>query len=396
MLIQSIRRTAGLACLVAFAAMADHASAQSAPDQRTEAAKPATGSANEADATSPATSGGITNEDIWNLLNSVSSRVDTTVNRATDARDAAVEVREGVRDGVSALTGQLRTAIDGALADLERIVADELGGTEFIAFTDGPNSCSASLCEPFRQELLSLLLDLESSANGIFVVTGLNQFQIDFQRIRGVIQNLPGRVLFPLYRVLQVDNGDLLGSLSDLLSELDADLDLVQDVFETESERPRAAGPGTPICTAMTETPFIYENIVIRNTGRAIALKVIAKILEALGETTASADAGVHGYVHITYEENFPKKFAAVLEALSDSEFYIARAVNSKLEFCLMLQVQIDAQQRQDDLVNGQAQILDAIRGNADLDQDGNTNLNDYSLFHQKLEAPKPTDESDL
>jgi hypothetical protein len=46
--------------------------------------------------------------------------------------------------------------------------------------------------------------------------------------------------------------------------------------------------------------------------------------------------------------------------------------------------------------VNGQAQILDAIRGNADLNLDGNTNLDDYSLFQQKLESQKTANEPGL
>ncbi len=321
----------------------------------------------------------------WELLNRVSTRVDTAVNRTTDARDAAEEVRQGVRDGAAALTGQLRTAVEGALADLDRIVTDELAGEDFNAFTEGPNACSPASCKPFRQELMSLLLNIESGGNGIFVMTGLNQLQLDFQRMRDLIENLPGRVLFPLHRALQADNGDLLGALSNLLTELHADQDLIQDVFAAENRALSADRPGTPICTAMTETPLAFEIIVIRNTARAIALKVVAKILEALGETSASADAGVHGYAHITYKENFPKKFAAVLEALSQSEFYIAHAVNSKLEFCLTLQVEIDARQHQDNLANGQTQILDALRGNADLNYDGNIDLKDFAVFQQKF-----------
>jgi hypothetical protein len=339
----------------------------------------------ERNATNPASAGGMINEQILELLGSVSNRVDTTIDRATDARDAAEDIRDRVSDGVDALDDQLRDAIDGALDDLRRIVAVELGGAEFIAFTDGPNACSPPTCQPFRQELLTLLDDLEASTNGLFAVTGLDQLQIDFARMRSVIQNLPGRALFPLYVVLKLDNGNLLASLSSLMTELNADLSVIEDVFATEKPTASAAGPSTPICNAITTTPGIFEAVAVRNAARAIALKVVAKIFDALGETSASADAGIHGYVHITYKENFPKKFAAILEALSDAEFYIAEAVNSKLEFCLLLQVKIDAQQHLIDILTGQTQILDAIAGNADLNYDGEVNLLDFAIFQRKF-----------
>ena len=386
MTLQSTSRALGVACVFVFWFAADPASAQSATEQRPETSLPASSSV-DVDAAQSAEAGGITNDEIWNLLSSVSDRLDTATSRVTDAKNAAEEIVDRVRDGVAALTADLRTAVDGALADLKRIVARELGGAEYVAFTNGANSCSAATCEPFRQELLSLLLDFESTANGLFAMTGLTQLQLDLQRMRGIIGTLPGRLLFPLYLVFKVDNGDLLGSISDLLAELSADLDPLQGVFDTQSLPARATGPGTPLCTAMTENPLAFEIIVIRNAARAIALKIIAKIFDALGETSATVDAGVHGYAHITYEENFPKKFASILEALSDSEFYIAKTVEAKLEFCLTLQVKLDAQQAQIELLDGQAQILNAIHGNTDLNNSGATDLEDYAVFNQNVGA---------
>lgn len=317
-------------------------------------------------------------EDIYNLLTSVSSRVDTAITRATDAKNSAEEIRDRVREGVAALTDQLRTAIDGAVADVQRIVENELGGTEYVAFTDGPNSCSALTCEPFRQELLLLLDNFESSANGLFQVAALEQLQLNLGRMQGVIEVLPGRILFPLYRVFKMDNGDLLGSLSDLLTELVADLEPITDIFATDAVEAQ-------ICAVLTDNTLIFEVIIIRTTARAIGLKLLAKVFDAVGETAVSGDVGVHGYTHVTYEENFPKKFAAVLEALSDAEFYIANAVRGKLEFCLMRQVEIVALERQAALLDGQSQILNAIRGNADLNTDGTTDLTDYALFLQEF-----------
>ena len=322
---------------------------------------------------------------IWDLLNDFSDRLDLVNSRATDAKNASEEVVDRVRDGVAVLTGDLRTAIDDALADLKRIVARELSGAEYIAFTDGANSCSAATCEPFRKELLSLLLNFESTANGLFAMTGLSQLQLDFQRMRGIVDDLPGRILFPLYLVFKTDNGDLLGSISGLLADLNADLDPLQDVFNTDTSPTMPAGPGTPTCTAMTEDPLVFQIIIIRNAARAIALKIIAKIFDALGETSTNVDAGVHGYAHITYEDNFPKKFAAVLVAMSDSESYIAKTVKAKLEFCLKLQVIVEAEQSWLDLLDGQSQLLDALRGNADLNYDGEFNVKDYAVFQRKF-----------
>jgi hypothetical protein len=59
--------------------------------------------------------------------------------------------------------------------------------------------------------------------------------------------------------------------------------------------------------------------------------------------------------------------------------------VESKLEFCLTLQVKTDARQHQDNLANGQTQMLEAIRGNADLNYDGNIDLKDFAVFQQKF-----------
>jgi len=103
------------------------------------------------------------------------------------------------------------------------------------------------------------------------------------------------------------------------------------------------------------------------------------------GEADAACGAGVHGYAHVTYEGNFPKKFAAILESLSRAEFYIASAVESTLVFCLMLQVKTDAHQWQVDMLDGQTHMLDSIRGNADLNYDGGANLKDCAMSQQKF-----------
>ena len=329
-------------------------------------------------------------DDILSSSQQAGNRAATARDRATEARDAAREVRDNARDGVAALTDQLRTAINDAVEDLRRTLEDELGGSDYAAFVDGENGCSAD-CEQFRLELRSFLLDLETVSNTLFVITGLDTMQFDFDRLRGIVDNLPGRVLFPLYRVLAVENDNLLGSIVELLDNTAADLSLVQDVFSTEGMR-----MGTPLCDVMTENPGLFEATAIALTTRAVATKLVGKLFAALGETTASGDAGIHGYVHITYEDNFPKKFAAIIEAISESNFYVAEAVSSKLEFCLTLKTETDTEARYQAVMTGQQEILGAIaaincsstQASADLDLDGDTDLVDYSLFQQAFTGP--------
>lgn len=308
--------------------------------------------------------------------------------RATEARNSANEIRDNVRQGVAALSVQVRTLISEAVEDLQGIVDDELEGREaFIA--DG--GCSLAVCEPFRENLVMLLQNIQALVNTILEIVEMNELRLDFDREIDLINLLPGRVLFPLHRIFAVDTnllGDTRGSglvtrLSDTVDKLQVLKEALEDRFcgkEPDGEPKSLLEKEVRKCACVLNNADPVENAAksVKLTG--LALKLIGKRLSAKGETTAGGiNPGVHGYINLTIKDNKKKAWAETLDGLSEALSKIAEGADDKLRDCLIFSTQAE-------ILQGLQNVKPVLTG--DFDADGDIDLADYAHFQRKFESP--------
>jgi len=304
--------------------------------------------------------------------------------RATAARDSANEIRDHVREGVAALTDEVQTLISEAVEDLQQIAADELEGRDAF-LTDG--GCSMAVCEPFRENLVSLLRNIEALVNTVLSILEMEDLQFDFEREITVINLLPGRALFPLFRVLAVESNLLgsdtrgsgfLGQLSDAVAKLMVLKEALEDKICGEDPK---GEPKTLLESEVRKCRCVMDNAAnvevaakrVKLTG--LALKLVGKGLSAKGETTAGGiNPGIHGYINLTIKDNKKKAWGERLDGLSDILSKIAEAADDKLRDCLNFSTQAE-------ILAGLGEIKAALDG--DLDRDGDIDLGDYSLFQR-------------
>jgi len=267
--------------------------------------------------------------------------------RAIEARDAAQETRDAVREGRERITTQVRETISDAVDDVTQIIEDERAGRD--AFL--PGGVCGTQCISFRNDLLTLVENMETTANGIVGITSLS-VDLEFQNTKDLINNLPGRALFPLYRLVVAEN-NILNSLSTVMGTVGDNLSIL-DVDQ---------------CDAILSNPETFSAATKSVNAAAISFKIVGKFLDARGETSLTeGDVGIHGYVHITVKTNQVKKVGSLLTGVSDSLRAAASFASGKQRFCTILasndnvlmgqQVIID---RQELILQNQSDILAAI-----------------------------------
>jgi hypothetical protein len=143
-------------------------------------------------------------------------RADEARDRATEVRDSAADIRDDFRDGLALVTDEMRTAVDEAVEDLERLILETTEGREdFVA--DG--GCSLDVCEPFRRDLISLFQNLQDLLNVLYDIAEMDAMHVDFQRLIRLLEQAPGRALFPVFQIVGEANNIFQGGLVDRLSD---------------------------------------------------------------------------------------------------------------------------------------------------------------------------------
>jgi len=303
------------------------------------------------------TAGGAIIDDIWTEIQVAASRAAAASDRATEARDRAAEardaaavVRDNVRNGVLLMTGQMRALITEVSGDLQGHVDELLEGRDaFIA--DG--GCSIATCQPFRADLATFLQDTEDVANALLASVDVQGVTVDLGTEIALVQNTPGRLLFPLY--VAVTATDLLESgLVDRLSEAADGLVVLNEILKAdELQRGRGSSFESIIeyelfaCSpALHESPGGQPGPEGPRRARLAAkavftsgagLKLIGKALDAYGETKAS-DVFVmaHGYVGAKFQNNRSKKLGAILVGFGDCLLSLSDLCNSRIRHCTL------------------------------------------------------------
>jgi hypothetical protein len=319
------------------------------------------------------------------------SRATEARDRATEARDRAIELREGVEDRLALLTNEMNTAIDEAAEDLQRLIIESREGrADFVA--DG--GCSLAVCEPFRQDLVTLFDRIERLVNGLYDIAGVEGLNVELQPVIDLIEALPGRALFPLYRALAQDNNVLSGGLLDRLDEVVEDIAMLREALGQEQFRVAAGdepdygndndnthlGKELDRCMWWDEHRLGLKRAYVSVASVGLAVKLTGKILNAVGETKIGAMCGMAA-LEVQLTSSPLLRLGKILGKASDVMFWSSNIVSNKSQYCTLAFVQDDVRDaadaarhallnRQRDLrieqeaiLERQQEILDLLRG---------------------------------
>lgn len=265
-------------------------------------------------------------DDIFDLAKSAKTYAQAARDRATEARnnaaaarDSAYEIRDDLRENAVRLTDDMRDAISNAVDDLQHQLLEEREGLD--EFTAGPNSCSLDQCDPFRSRLIDLLEETQTVLNAVLVISKAEELQIDFQRERKVLESIPGRLLFPLYRTHLFDDETLI----EALRAATGDLVIVADAIQDDKDA---------ACAYISEHREEVETATHNLEDKERLLHIISKLFMALGKVPVQPDAGAWGWVGIVAKLEPAEKIGGALDAVADALKSAADASSKRLKSC--------------------------------------------------------------
>lgn len=234
-------------------------------------------------------------DDILNIVNQARSQAEAAKNRATEARDSANEIRTNMRDAIANVTTEMRDMISEAVSDLQQQILEEKEGRD--AWVNGPE------CETFRTQLIGLVDRMESLANAVLVIAGSDLLVFDFQREGDLLQAIPCRALYPLYRARLFDN-----SLIDLLDDAGNNLIVVAAVMQDDDD-----------CTYTLGHLAEAKEAIANLQKNASYLRIVAKLLSALGKVPIQPQAGAWGWAGFVIKIDAGSKLAEMLNGIADA-----------------------------------------------------------------------------
>jgi hypothetical protein len=278
----------------------------------------------------------------------------TASSRALDAGNRANTILSRINRGYDYLE-QLESTIQGIIDELKDQI-DELqeGRAEFL----GNNCDFHSPCGRFSADLVELLTGIEGMNNAIFRATPID-VNVDFQRMKRLIEHAPGRALYPLYRVLASEIPIMESSFMDSLPERVSDLEFLADVLQPPV-RPTSVGDHDQ-CEFLLENSQRADQAITGSTGVGVALLGLGKLLIAAGETHLYGKVGIHGYPGIALKNNRLKKLGGVSAGAGHGVLAITGAVSNKLRYCTMVDSNEQILANQERILANQEQLWNAL-----------------------------------
>lgn len=276
-------------------------------------------------------------DDVKSIVTTINSRVNTANIRVADLQSNTNELMGQVRDGVGALGTDVRTVIDEVIVDIQQNIASELEGRDEFITNDAPS---------FRVELIGLIDEMETLMNLLGDMSDtMSPVAVDLERIRGALNLLPDRALYPLYRMFQTLNANLPDDPLNSPSAIKFRIYLVQSISSLQTLVP------------IMKAEFDERNqLILTNTrelklaadalgGTSSVLQLVGKILDAAGKAFEfSKDVGIHGYVHITVTNNWLGYLGKGLEGIGTVGSKTSEFVEKKIEELTNLRFQIEPQ----------------------------------------------------
>lgn len=277
---------------------------------------------------------------------------------ATTARDTVIEMRENMRAGLDALSGTIEAAINEAIDDLEREVADEMAGRD--AFVNGGGG------ETFRQQLVALLQNTEALLNVLNAASGMPQVQVSLSRETTLIQAIPLRTLYPAYRTMAADSPGLLDQFNTLLARAVADVQIIADLL-MDSPDPIE---GDLLDQELNACGFVLDHLTdIRRatsdlTKFAMAARGLGTLLKAAGTTEIHKSGAVWGWVGVSIKNNRVKKLGVFLDGIGGVVSGLTSYVSTKTRYCAAVGIEGEAREQRQQILANQAEILRYLKHN--------------------------------
>jgi len=301
---------------------------------------------------------GWTDSGISGIKTNVSNIIDTI----SDAQKTISDQK--LKNMITDIRAMLQTAVDTQ--------QDGVSG-----FLNGGNCTKndGSPCGDFKYQLTALLEGIEGLNNSLLSMHAIPNLDIQIQDpgLGNIINQLPGRVLFPLYKVLQntpILHSGFVESIQDTqvqVAELSDVLFPKSTPFAASSASMSAASDlnipsGEEACEAIQDNSDYISGAAVGLIGIGNVAKIIGATFEASSKTIFAGpvemDAGIHGYVHGTIHQNWPhvigklvSGFGHVLTSTGDYGF-------SKVKFCGVLLRNLETLDNQAIILANQEEIL--------------------------------------
>lgn len=308
--------------------------------------------------------------DIWDVVQQARDRATQARDRATQARDSVNAVRARIDTAVATFTSTIQNFVNESVEDLRRDINAELEGrAEFVG--------NAAACAQFRSRMVLMLTDIESISNSILRTSQCTQgLQVNFAREITLIQELPCRLLYPLYRLLEDELHLFDSNLLACLKQTAADLELaaeffVEDLQNLVSTDDTVLDARALLLSQLDNNAWTLERVTRLQkaasslSGLSIALKIVGKGFSAAGETQFTGEAQIHGYVGGSIKNNRKKKIGEALGGISDALKGVSDFLTNKTRFAIMLSTQhlilttMEANQKK--ILDNQDRILAAL-----------------------------------
>jgi len=308
--------------------------------------------------------------DIWDVVQQARDRATQARDRATQARDGVNAVRARIDTAVATFTSTVQTFVNESVEDLRREIDAELEGrAEFVG--------DAATCSQFRSRMVLMLTDIEAISNSILRTSQCTQgAQVNFSREIALLQDLPCRLLYPLYRLLDDELHLFDSNFLNCLRQTAADLELAAEFFVDDLKNLVDADETVLDGRALLESQMEKNKWTLDRvtrlqkaasslSGLSIALKIVGKGFSAAGETQFTGEAQIHGYVGGSIKNNRKKKIGEALGGISDALKGVSDFLTNKTRFAITLSTQhlilttMEANQKK--ILENQDRILAAL-----------------------------------
>ncbi len=260
-------------------------------------------------------------EDIFNVATAARDRAIQARDRAKEARDNAAETRDQMRDARVAFTNDIRDAINEATEDLRTQIAENIAGRQAWL----GNDCDVvSDCGRFRADIVGLINDLATTSNALFIATELG-IEIDGSRLVTVLETIPGRLLYPLYRAF---SEELNIFESDFVLKLGEAADALAFLRDSVPES---------TCDLMLADRDLSAERIKRTKVTGLGIKLVGKIFEAVGTKEIQKEGAVWGWVGVALKNNRLKNVGIKFTGLGEGLTKYAGVASTKLLRCIII-----------------------------------------------------------
>lgn len=272
---------------------------------------------------------------------------------AITARDTAIEMRDTMREGLELLTDGMQSAIGEAIEDIEREIADEIEGRDAYL--------QSGAAEPFREDLISLLQNSQVFLTTLNGIAGLPNAQVDFAGQISVIEALPTRALYPLYRGMAVETRMVgPGGFNELLARATTDLQVIAAVL-LDSPDPIE---GELLDQELHLCSHVINNLteIRRATGDltkfSLGARTLGTLLKAKGTTIVQKKVSLWGWAGTVVTNSWVKKIGTVLDGMGNAVSGLTSYVSTKTRYCAAIGIEEEARERDEEILRTQRLLL--------------------------------------